>query len=79
MANFINFKLSRARYYAAPETSASIELRDFALLLTETDEASFSYWLQEWHEKWKEFLAEKSFDAERKQFTIHSPAAYERL
>lgn len=51
-----------------PKLPASIELRGFALLLTETDEASFSYWLREWHEKWKEFLAEKSFDAERKQF-----------
>ena len=51
-----------------PKLSASIELRDIALRLTKTDEASFSYWLQEWHEKWKKFLAEKSFDVERKQF-----------
>lgn len=51
-----------------PKLSASIELRALALLLTKTDEASFSYWLNEWHEKWKEFLVEKSFDVERKQF-----------
>lgn len=51
-----------------PKLPASIELRGIALLLTKTDEASFSYWLQLWHEKWKIFLAEKSFDAQRKQF-----------
>lgn len=51
-----------------PKLPAGIELRDIALRLTKTDEASFIYWLHEWHEKWKEFLAEKSFDAERKQF-----------
>jgi len=51
-----------------PKLPASIELRDIVLLLTKTDEASFSYWLKEWHEKWKEFLAEKSFDMQRNQF-----------
>lgn len=51
-----------------PKLQASIELREIALLLTKTDEASFSYWLQKWHEKWKEFLAEKSFDIKQKQF-----------
>lgn len=51
-----------------PKLPASIELRNIALLLTKTDAPSFSYWLQEWHKKWKKFLAEKSFDAERKQF-----------
>lgn len=51
-----------------PKLPAGIELRDIALLITETDEASFSYWLQKWHEKWKIFLNEKSFDTQRKQF-----------
>lgn len=51
-----------------PKLLASIELRNIALLLTKTDEESFSFWLQEWHEKWKGFLAEKSFDIKRKQF-----------
>lgn len=51
-----------------PKLPAGNELRDIALLLTKTDEASFSYWLQEWHKKWGEFLTEKSFDIKRKQF-----------
>lgn len=51
-----------------PKLLAGAELRDIALLLTETDEASFQYWLQKWHEKWEDFLAEKSFDGGRKQF-----------
>lgn len=51
-----------------PKLLASIELRNIDLLLTKTDEPSFSYWLQQWHEKWSSFLSEKSFDVQRKQF-----------
>lgn len=51
-----------------PKLPAGVELRRIVLLLTETDEASFTYWLNEWYEKWKEFLAEKSFDRERRQY-----------
>lgn len=43
-----------------PKLPASQELRELMFLLKETDEASFSYWLEEWYGKWKDFLSEKT-------------------
>jgi hypothetical protein len=45
-----------------PKLEAGKELKELLLLLSKTDEASFRYWLILWHEKWKEFLAEKTVD-----------------
>lgn len=46
-----------------PKLQAGKELKEIVLLLTQTDEASFRHWLKKWHEKWDEFLAEKTIDA----------------
>ena len=43
-----------------PKLPASQELRELMFLLKETDEASFTYWLDQWHERWKDFLSEKT-------------------
>lgn len=46
----------------SPKLEAGKELKELILTLTKTDEASFVYWLNLWHTKWKEFLAEKTVD-----------------
>jgi len=48
-----------------PRLEASKELRSIILLLTKTDQASFEYWIEKWHNKWKDFLNEKIFDLEK--------------
>ena len=51
-----------------PKLEAGKELKDLMLLLTKTDEASFRHWLSQWHERWKDFLAEKAIDAVGKRW-----------
>lgn len=53
-----------------PILEANIELREIAMKLTKTDKESFAGWLNEWYEKHKEFLKEKSVSPEtgRRQF-----------
>lgn len=45
-----------------PKLEAGKELKALMLLLKKTDEASFRHWLDLWHAKWKDFLAEKTID-----------------
>lgn len=45
-----------------PKLQASQELRQIMFWLKETDKASFEHFLVQWHERWKEFLAEKTID-----------------
>lgn len=45
-----------------PKLEAGKELKELVLLLTQTDEVSFRHWLKLWHEKWKEFLSDKTVD-----------------
>lgn len=47
-----------------PKLEASQELREIMFRLKETDRESFEFWINEWHTKWKEFLAEKTIDEE---------------
>ena len=42
-----------------PKLQAAIELRTIALALTEVKEEYFTILLNQWHEKWKEFLKER--------------------
>lgn len=66
----IPFQLCQFHQFAAvtryisknPKLIASIELRQLMFLLKETDEASFTYWLNEWYEKWRKFLNEKTIN-----------------
>ena len=54
-----------------PRLEASIELKEIMLRLKMTDKESFEYWIQEWREKWSDFLNEKTFNpiTKRKHFT----------
>ena len=45
-----------------PKLKAGQEFREIMFDLKQTDRASFEFWLTQWHEKWKEFLAEKTVD-----------------
>lgn len=58
-----------------PKLIASQELRQLMFYLKQTDHASFLFWLNEWHERWKEFLAEKTVDP----FTGKSLYTHKRL
>ncbi len=51
-----------------PKLEAGKELKALILLLVRTDEASFRYWLAEWHNRWKDFLSEKTVDAFSKRW-----------
>jgi len=45
-----------------PKLEASKELRSIMFELKQTDLASFKFWINQWHQKWKYFLAEKTID-----------------
>ena len=55
-----------------PKLPAGQALRKLALKLTKSTEEGFSFELNRWHEDWKEFLKEKSFNPEtRRCFYTH--------
>lgn len=55
-----------------PKLQAAIELRTIALALTEVNEEYFTILLNQWHEKWKEFLRERTVNPEtNKWFYTH--------
>ncbi len=45
---------------------AGQDLKELMRLLTNTDKESFSGALEEWHQKWNDFLKEKTFNPETK-------------
>jgi hypothetical protein len=51
-----------------PKLDAGKELRKIALLLTGSTEKEFTFLLDGWYFKWKEFLIEKSFNLETQKF-----------
>ena len=44
-----------------PRTQAGIELRGIALCLKESNEKEFTKLLTDWHERWKDFIREKTY------------------
>lgn len=55
-----------------PKLQAAIELRTIALALTEVTEEYFTILLNQWHEKWKDFLKERTVNSETdKRFYTH--------
>lgn len=55
-----------------PKLEAAKELRTIALALTEVQEEYFTTLLSQWHEKWKEFLKERTVNPETgKWFYTH--------
>lgn len=51
-----------------PKLEAAKELRTIALALTEVKEEYFTILLNQWHEKWKEFLKERTVNSETKKW-----------
>ena len=51
-----------------PKLEAGKELKELVHQLKRTDEASFRYWLIQWHTKWKEFLSEKTIDEGKRRW-----------
>jgi hypothetical protein len=57
-----------------PKSEYAIELRKLALNLTRLDEISFSRILEEWYEKWKSFINERTIaplSAKRRSYYTH--------
>lgn len=55
-----------------PKLQAAIELRTIALALTKVTEEYFTILLNQWHEKWKDFLKERTVNLETgKWFYTH--------
>ena len=54
-----------------PKLQAGIELQQLMRMLPKTDEASFTYWLDNWYAHWKDFLDERTINpfTGRKYFT----------
>ena len=50
-----------------PKLTAGKELRSIALKLTKVDYKAFSVSLNEWHNRWKNFLMEKTFNPDTKR------------
>jgi hypothetical protein len=64
MCQFHQVKIITRYTTKRPKLEAGKELRNLVLLLKKTDRASFTLWLEQWHEKWKEFLKEKTHNPE---------------
>ena len=61
MCNFHQIQIITRYLTKRPKLQANIELRKIALLLTQTDKESFTFWLEEWFIKYEIFLKEKTY------------------
>ncbi len=75
MCQFHMFQIITRKISKRPRLEAGKELRELLFLLTETDKQSFEKWLQEWHERWNDFLLERTVDS----FTGKSSFTHKRL
>ena len=71
MCHFHQKQIVRRYISNKPKLEAGIELKQIVTRLAITDKESFEGWLNEWFEKWREFLNEKTEDplTGRKTFT----------
>ncbi len=71
---YCNFhQVSTVRKYLTkrPKMQASKELWELTQLLVHTDKESFSGGLNDWYEKWREFLNERRIDEKGKKRYVH--------
>lgn len=54
-----------------PKLPASIELKRIASELTSSDKGQFRAMLEDWHQRWKDFLQEKTVTEDGKSFFTH--------
>ncbi len=71
ICQFHQVKTITAKLTRKPKLEAGADLRRISLTLTKTTEKIFTEELDGWHEKWKDFLNEKTLNPEtgRKHFT----------
>lgn len=74
MCQFHQQKIVTTRLTRRPKTEAGRELRSLTLMLTKTDRESFEGALSLWHEKWADYLDERTTDVETgKSHYTHKP------
>ena len=72
MCHFHQKQIIRRHLTNKPKLEASIELKQITKILTYTDEQTFQNELNQWHEKWKDWLKEKTINPETgKWFYTH--------
>jgi hypothetical protein len=71
MCNFHQVAIVRRYLTKSPKMQASKELWALTLLLKQTDKESFIGGLNQWHEKWKDFLNERKVDVNGKNRYVH--------
>ena len=72
MCHFHQKQIIRRYLTNKPKLEASIELKQITKTLTYSNEQTFTKKLNEWHDKWKDWLKEKTTNPETgKQFYKH--------
>lgn len=72
MCQFHQAAIIRRYLTKNPKTPASIELKEIVALMPQTDKGSFEGALSQWHDKWEEFLNERTTNTETgKSFYTH--------
>jgi hypothetical protein len=81
MCQFHQVAIIRRYLTKKPKMQASKELWELVLLLVKTDKESFEGGLNTWHNKWIEFLNERSIDGKGKKRYVHKKlrSAYRSL
>ena len=64
MCHFHQKQIVRRYLTNNPKLEASIELKTITATLTNTNEQTFTKQLNDWHNKWKDFLKEKTINPE---------------
>jgi hypothetical protein len=60
MCNFHQVAIIRRYITKKPILEANIDLKKITELLKITDKESFTFWLEEWYEKYRDFISEKA-------------------
>lgn len=68
MCHFHQIQIMNRYLTNKPKLIASQELRQIALRITKSYEDEMRKYLNKWHEKWKDFLKEKTFNPETKRW-----------
>jgi hypothetical protein len=81
MCNFHQVAIIRRYLTKKPKMQASKDLWEHTLLLVRTDKESFEGGLQEWFNKWEDFLNERKLDKDGKNRYVHKKlrSAYRSL
>lgn len=73
MCQFHQLMIIRRYLTQTPDIQASKELLELSKMLTKTDKDSFIHALEQWHERWCDFLKERSTDKKTGKTTYKHP------